>query len=75
MKQVIVAFDQLFNTFLGGKADETLSARAWRLQTKSKAWKFLRVVIDEIFLFEDNHCYESYLSELNRKQLPAEYSK
>lgn len=28
--QIAVAFDQLVNTLLGGWADETLSARAWR---------------------------------------------
>lgn len=30
MKQFLIALDQLVNVMLGGQADETLSARAWR---------------------------------------------
>ena len=37
--QVFIAFDQLFNTFLGGMADETLSSRAYRhSRDKSRQW-------------------------------------
>ena len=81
MKQFVIAIDQLLNTVvwdsLGGfgKADETLSARAWRLQASSSNWKYFRVVLDKIFaIFNDkDHCYNSWLSEKNRKQLPEEY--
>ena len=31
VKQVLIALDQLANTLLAGHADETLSARAYRL--------------------------------------------
>lgn len=75
MKQLLIALDQFFNTLLNiggdgwGYADETLSARAWRLRDKSKAYK----VIDTIFFWDKNHCQQSYQSEVDRKQLPEEY--
>lgn len=75
MKQFLIAFDQLVNTLFYikgdgfGFADETLSARAWRLRYFSNAYK----VIDKMFFWEDNHCLLSYHSEMKRKQLPDEY--
>lgn len=74
MKQILIAFDQLVNTFLGGKADETLSARAWRNRDKHSAYK----VIDILFFWDKEgnkrHCELSFESELNRNQLPNEYN-
>lgn len=78
MKQCLIAVDQLINTVIPakgegfGKADETISARAWRLRGR-KSWHVARVVIDFLF-FDDKHCERSYLSELARKQLPKEYA-
>lgn len=75
MKQFLIAFDQLANTLFYikgdgfGFADETLSARAWRLRYFSNAYK----VIDKMFFWEDNHCLLSYHSEMKRNQLPDEY--
>lgn len=75
MKQLLIAVDQLLNTVTWikgdgfGYADETLSARAWRLRHKSGAWKR----IDRLFFFDKDHCRTSYESELYRKQLPSEY--
>ena len=69
--QVLVALDQLVNTFLGGYADETLSSRAHRRRLRGKggcAW-----VIDHIFFWQDEHCKASYESELERAQLPVEF--
>ena len=66
--QILVAIDQLINTFIGGYADETLSSRAWRRSLRGKpaiAW-----VIDHIFFWQANHCQEAYESELNRMQYP-----
>lgn len=77
IKQVLIAFDQLMNTFFWirndgfGFADETLSARAWRLREQSRAYK----IIDAIFFWDKDHCYESYKSEKERNQLPDEYRK
>lgn len=75
--QVGIGVDQTLNAMLGGYADETLSARAWRLHEKywyANAW---RVIIDSIFrLFgQKEHCKNAYLSECNRVHLPKEYIK
>lgn len=70
MKQVAIAVDQLINTLLGGMADETLSARAWRNRHRHGASK----IIDALFFWQGNHCEQAYFSELERKQLPAEYA-
>ena len=69
-----IAFDQLVNTFIGGKPDETLSARAWRCKDSSKVWKVAQVVLDTVFFFDKGHCEMSYMSEVLRKQLPSDYS-
>lgn len=71
--QFAIAFDQLANTLFGGYADETLSARAWRQSKHSKRWQYLRRVIDGLFFWQSDHCFNSYLSELHRKHLPQEY--
>lgn len=67
LKQIAIAIDQLANTLLGGMADETLSARAHRT---GSVWES---VIDALFFWQDDHCFESYLSEKERKQMPQEY--
>lgn len=67
LKQIAIAFDQLLNALLGGMADETLSARAHRTQSPLERY------IDALFFWQADHCFESYLSEKERKQLPPEY--
>ena len=80
MKQFLIALDQLINTLIPasgegfGKADETISARAWRLRERGP-WNVALIVIDFLFFFDKNHCEKSYLSEAKRKQLPTEYAK
>ena len=75
MKQILIALDQLINTVTWikgdgfGYADETLSARAWRLRGQSNAYKR----IDFLFFWQAEHCLRSYESEMNRMQLPKEY--
>ena len=75
MKQVLIAFDQLINTLIFipkdgfGYADESLSARSWRMRNQSNIYK----LIDLIFFWQEQHCQSSYLSEIQRKQLPVEY--
>ena len=73
LKQVAVAFDQLCNAFFGGWADETLSARCWRLR-HLPGWGLARLVIDGgALIFRDkNHCEASYRSEVLRLQSPPE---
>lgn len=70
--EIAIAFDQLVNTVLGGYADETLSARCWRLRDVAP-YKYLRPVIDTLFCWQKNHCYSAYQSEILRSQLPKEY--
>ena len=68
--QVLVALDQLLNTFFGGYADETLSSRAHRHRMDgSRAWPAW--IIDHLFFFwQDEHCKTAYESELERAHLP-----
>lgn len=74
MKQLLIAIDQTINTccfWLPGKgwADESLSARAWRIREQCPR---LYKVIDALFFWESCHCLLSYQSELKRLQSPPE---
>lgn len=75
MKQFLISLDQALNTITWikgdgfGWADETLSARAWRLRRQSNAWQR----IDRLFFWDPDHCRQSYESELHRRHLPFEY--
>lgn len=73
IKQIAIAFDQLINTLAGGWADETFSARCWREGKASKGWNMARIAVDALFWFQPQHCFNSYISEFERKQLPKEY--
>lgn len=75
MKQVLIAIDQLINTLLGGWSDETFSARCWREGKTSTRWNAMRIAVDTLLWFDKQHCFQSYLSEYERKQLPEEYRK
>jgi len=75
MKQYLlynaIAVDQLCNALLGGSPDETLSSRAYRTEQQNKIFgRFFRPLIDTLFWFDRNHCYTSYLAEIDRLQLP-----
>ena len=83
MIQFLIAMDQVLNTLAWAKlegfgfADETLSARMWRLQASSN-WNRARIVVDWVFgnIFNDkNHCQRSYLDEYYKYQLPGDYRK
>lgn len=73
--EVLISIDQVVNTLCGGYADETISARAWRLKDKNSGWAAMRILIDTLFFFQFKHCYNAYLSEMDRKQEPAEYRR
>ena len=74
MRQLLIAVDQLANTVLGGSADETLSARAWRAEQKGRIFgRIFRPVIDGLFFWDADHCKDSYQSELERRHLPPAY--
>lgn len=69
LAQVLIALDQLANAICGGWADETLSSRAYRESPRVE--KF----INTLFFWDKDHCYESYVSEQLRTQLPPELRK
>lgn len=71
--RVLVAVDQLANAFLGGLPDETISARCWRRRA-DRPYSYLRPVIDGLFFWQADHCRKSHEAELERRQLPREYS-
>lgn len=69
LRQILIAIDQLANTLLGGMADETISARAYR-----NDWTLVMRIID--WMFQDpNHCKDAYYSEVFRSQLPKDYER
>lgn len=70
LKQILIAVDQLANTFFGGWADETISSRVWR---ERERWPRAQKLVDKLFWFDPQHTYNSYLSERERSQLPPEF--
>lgn len=68
-KNILVALDQLLNTIFNGMPDETLSARAWRLE-QERGRKWPRILIDLVLFFDKDHCRRSYEAELKRSHLP-----
>jgi len=69
--QFLIAFDQLLNTMFGGWADESISARAFRL--RDRGWGTAYKYINKLFFWQKDHCGASYYSEVIRSQLPQEY--
>lgn len=72
--QNAIAEDQAWNARTGGMADETLSARAHRMHAKGRrSWP--RNLINALFFWQEDHCFEAYMSEMQRKHLPADYTE
>ena len=72
--RVLLAIDQLVTALLGGWPDESLSSYAWRLERRGKlAGKIFRRAIDSTFWWDANHCYNAWLAERERRQLPPEF--
>lgn len=71
--QLFIAVNQVVNVLLlGGMADETISARAYRLMLEGTTNIPYRV-INFIFFWESDHCFIAYREEIERKQYPAHY--
>ena len=66
--QIFIGIDQVINTWLGGWADETISARCYREDRK-----YLMKFINCLFFWQKEHCRDAYYSEVLRKQYPEEY--
>ncbi len=79
MKQTALAFDQLVNTLAYikgdgfGMADESLSARLFRCHINGLISARAYRSVDALFFWQDQHCYQSWISEFTRSQLPKEY--
>lgn len=74
--RLALAFDQLLNVLLcNGEPDETMSSAAYRMERDGRFWGFMRPVIDRLFWWDPNHCYESYRSELSRSQYAKEFQE
>lgn len=77
MKQFLIAVDQLANVpvYLPGDgfgmADETISARLFRCHLQGLIADRWYRAIDAVF--GKDHCYESWRSEIERRQLPGHY--
>lgn len=75
--QIIIALDQLFNALTWGWADETFSARCWRLKERNSFWAFCRKSLDIVLFFDAahgmGHCERAYNYEKYRIHLPNEY--
>jgi hypothetical protein len=78
-KQILIALDQLLNTLVyikndgWGFADEMISARAFRCYIQDYISDKMMQIIDTLFFWDDNHCYECWVLECERKQLPNNY--
>ena len=81
LRQLLIALDQLVNALMGVLsfsrdyyyADETLSAHSFRWAISGvRQWP--RNLIDKVagWLGDEDHCYQSYLSEREGRQLPPE---
>lgn len=70
LTQLLIAVDQFANCLLlGGWADETISARAYRQRHKWR-WAFVHEFVDLLFFFQKDHCRKAFEAELDRRQLP-----
>ena len=77
--QLLIAVDQLINVLVtplgaGAWADETLSSRAWRMDSKGRPWgRFWRPVIDWLFSWQSpQHCRQAFEGERLRAHIPPE---
>lgn len=77
--QLFISLDQLLNVCItplqsGAWADETMSARAYRMHAAGKWWgRVLMPLIDLLFAWQGpGHCRSAYLKERERRHSPVE---
>lgn len=79
MPQPLIAIDQFFNTLIvidgdgRGMADETISARVFRCFLQDLISDRAYRAIDAVFFWQEAHCYDSWVAERERRQLPDHY--
>ena len=66
---ILISFDQLVNVLFLGQPDETISSRAWRCKDANSFCFFMHSLINKLFFFQKDHCFNAYLVELERKQI------
>lgn len=77
--QWLLAVDQWANTYWHidgdgwGMADEALSARAFRCHLQGLISDRPMRAINLVFFWQENHCYQAWRSEIDRRQLPDHY--
>jgi lysozyme family protein len=72
--QVLLALDQLANAVLFGYADESISARCYRLR-RYFFWYWSMVLVDRLFFWSKAHCERAFKAEARRHHLPKEYRR
>ena len=77
--QWLLALDQWVNTYWHiegdgwGMADEAISARAFRCHLQGLISDRPMRAINGLFFWQENHCYQAWRSEIERRQLPDHY--
>ncbi|KGJ88804.1 hypothetical protein [Colwellia psychrerythraea] len=56
INNLAMASTRLLNTLLGGRANQSLSARAYVNSQHSKRWDIARNSIDKLFYKQTDHC-------------------
>lgn len=80
MKQPLIAVDQFINclVFIAGDgfgmADETISARLFRCHLQGLVSDRWYRAVDALIFWDASHCFQSWRSEVERRQLPGHYS-
>jgi len=68
-KAILIAIDQLLAAIITKYPDASLSAWAYVWERDGKR-RWLRRLIDGLFFWESEHCYNSFLSERAQTQYP-----
>ena len=76
VSNIAVSIDQVVGCLISLGAcypDETMSSYAYRLDVKGRFFgKLFRPMIDLVFFWQIQHCYNSMLDEKARRQMPPE---
>lgn len=67
---ILIAFDQMVNTLIGGSPHETLSSVAFRMHRDGRRWGFMMYIINGIFFFQPRHCAQAYADDRARVLKP-----
>lgn len=72
---LLIALDQLANALAFGYPDETFSCRTYRKAMAGQPfWRFACLIINAVFFWQADHCWEAYERETRRGHLPSEFT-